>query len=190
MNFNRALASVLLAWLSLQLSALAQVKTTKATVDDLINWSDPMAMTKQQWVGILDANTKDRSKPVYTVEQGQRSTNVSFKVLEDNKNCKLDGKLFNGAFKVQKVAAWYSLTNGVAYHYSIEFSKETLTKKKMALLEGLLAQKTGDAKPKQVQMSRSSPTNLQWRTPKYRVDLMVYAQTVTVDIDSLAPRGL
>jgi|GEM_PF-5438333 len=149
-----------------------------------------MAMTQQQWVGILDANTKDRSKPVYTVEQGQRTTNVSFKVLEDNKNCKLDGKLFNGAFKIQKVAVWYSLTNGVAYHYNIEFSKETLTKKKMALLEELLAQKTGDTKPKEVQLSRSSPTNLQWRTPKYRVDLMVYAQTVTVAIDSLAPRGL
>lgn len=179
--------SVLIAWMTLHFPAKVQARTS---IDDMINWSDPTAMPQQKFVGILDANTKDPGKPLYVITQNARSTSVSFQVLKDDRNNMLDGRLFGGAFKVQKIEVWYSLPSlpgGEAYHLNLELSNENLTKKKIGDLKAFLAQKTGDAHPKEVQSGRSGPTGLQWAHPKYKVILFEYRTSLTVSIDSLTP---
>ncbi len=179
MKFRLLITSVLLTWMGLTSAAKAQIASTKPSIDDLIDWSDPMEMTPQKLSSFLDANTKDRSRPIYTQDlSDEQEIRISYHARDRAKLSMLENTMFNGLFKINYLEVWYYKLGGMEPHYAITFSDENLTKKKMGTLEVLLGQKTGDTAPKEIPLTGPGQTSLNWSNTKYTV--RVYSSGVSL----------
>jgi hypothetical protein len=200
MKFPSPWGLVLLVWLGLSSAAPAQLKLGQPTFDDLVNWSDPMAMSMQKAVSFLDANTKDRSRPVYAVDSRDPVENCIHYMGGDAKTSKLENTLFGGLFEVQSMEAHYKKPGGELSYIQMSLGAQNLTKKKRGALETLLSQKTGDPSPKQTVHSmrvggRGSRqgsveiTTLQWTNPKYQVRLSGVSTSLSLSVGTWATPG-
>jgi peptidase C39-like protein len=182
MKFRKLVGAVLMAWLGLLCPANAQFKTGRPSVDDLIDWADPLTISQQKLTGLLDANTKDRSNPIYSVKSYGTKTGVFFHPMGTAKNSMLEETFFSGLFKVSSVEAWYPIGNNEkATSLAIILSDANTTKKKLDTLETLLGQKTGDTNPRKFNRNeargaargaaRGEMRELDWVNPKYMVHL-------------------
>lgn len=151
MKSRLLLGLVLLAWLSFHSAANAQTKSSGPSIDDLIDWSDPLALTQQKLISFLDAHSKDRRKPSYTIVTDESESRVTFHPGNSAQGSMLEDTMFGGLFEVTHVAVSCYRTSS---SFDITLNNRNVTKKKLAALEILLAQKTGDSHPKRSRLGR------------------------------------
>ncbi|MCF7786962.1 MAG: C39 family peptidase [Prosthecobacter sp.] len=184
MKFRLLLGSVLLAWLNFYSAANAQTKSSGPSIDDLIDWADPLALTQQKLISFLDANSKDRRKPSYTIVTDESESRVTFYPGNSAQGSMLEDTMFGGLFEVTHVAVSCYRTSS---SFDITLNNKNVTKKKLAALEILLAQKTGDSHPKEVPVGSSGQTALWWVNPKYRVGITSNGYYLNFSISGVPP---
>ncbi len=175
---------VLLTWMGLDSAAKAQTASTKPSIDDLIDWSDPLALTQQNLIAFLDAHRKDRSKSAYSIDTVSTETIVNFHPGNSATGSLLEDTMFSGLFKVNDVSVSF-FRSIPSFHISL--SAKNVTKKKLATLEILLGQKTGAANPQEVTVGRLA-LGPQWVNPKYMVGFKVSDYSINLLIQ--VPPGM
>ena len=186
MKFRLLLGLVLVAWLCFHSAANAQTKTSGSSIDDLIDWDDPLALTQQKLTSFLDANRKDGSKPSHSIvtdEGDEAETRVSFQPGVASSDL-LEDTMFGGLFKVTQVGVSFFRSSAL---FEISLDGKNVTKKKLAALEILLAQKTGDSHPKEVSVGGRLLNGPQWVNPKYMVGVSVRTTTISLLIQGTPP---
>jgi len=171
---------VLLAWLGFEDAAHAQAaKSSGASMDDLIDWSDPLALTQQKLISFLDTHRKDRSKPAgYNVRTGPFGTQV---MVLPASNGLFEDTVFGGFFEVDRMMVIFSSTQS---SISLTLSSKNVTKKKLAALDVLLAQKTGDSNPDEDPGAPIVRKGRHWVHPKYMVRYNVGPSSMSLLIQS------
>lgn len=147
-----------------------QDKTPRASVDDLIDWSDPLALSEQKLMAIFDAHTRKLGRSVYhrgTIDETITDISIG---LRDLGKTTFENTLFTGRFEVVDIYVVYSTRTGRIISFGASMSKERLTKKKHEELKAILTQKTGDTKPVPVKLS-GDRTGIQWTNPNYLAQL-------------------
>ena len=145
-----------------------------------------MEMTPQKLTSFLDANTKDRSKPIYTEDlSDEQEIYISYHARDRAKLSILENTLFNGLFKINHLGVRYYKPGGMLPRYEMTLNDENLTKKKMGALVVLLGQKTGDTAPKEIALSGPGQTSLNWSNEKYTVRVYSSGSTLFLNINPL-----
>lgn len=180
MKSRLLIGMVLLTWLASQDAAIAQAaKPSPASIDDLIDWSDPLALTQQKLISFLDTHRKERSKsPGYYVRTEQFGTHV---MVYPASNGLFEDTIFGGLFEVQRMVFMFSSTRT---SISLTLSSKNVTKKKLAALDVLLAQKTGDSNPDEDPGARIVLKGRHWVHPKYMVSYSVGSSSMSLLIQS------
>ena len=183
MKFRKLLGAVLIAWLSLHSSANAQVKTTAgSSVDDLIDWVDPLALTQQRLISFLDAHRKDRNKPTYILTTDEERTSVAFQPGYSTRDDLLEDTMFGGLFKVDSVTVNFYRS---VPSFQISLSTKDVTEKKLGALEFLLAQKTGDSNPAGISVGGRVLKGPYWVNAKYLVGVHADASSIGLSIQGV-----
>ena len=182
MKSRKILSLLLPVWLGLFSTADAQIKSSKPSIDDLIDWANPVELSQQKLTGLLDTHVKDHSKHAYNVRAEEMETIVSFHAADMARNSSLEDTFFNGLFKVQTVEFSYHPQTGKLSNIRIELPSENVTRKKLGTLEMLLSEKTGDAAPKEGLSKLSNTRFVQWANPKFMVRLFNGSRNLTMII--------
>ncbi len=138
------IALVLLGWHGFHSAANAQIiDVSKPSIDDLIDWNDPLALTQQNLISFLDAHKKDRRKSPYNIVT-ETTTEVTFSPGSAEQGSLLEDTMFGGLFKVKEVTVSFYQSHP---SFNIYLDGKNLTRKKLTALEMLLTEKTGDSAP-------------------------------------------